>query len=538
MSDHVMIGADGWRAMVPLLLLSTGCVLLMLQIAWRRSNTASAWLTAIVLLVCLLLLPRGRPGGLQVTPMLLFDGYFTFTAILVLLSALSVVLFAQGYLQRLRSGPSDEFYLLLLVATLGGVVMLASDHFVSFFLGLETLSVALLGLIAYPRHRPLATEAAMKYLVLAGSSSAFLLFGIALLYALSGSLGFAPAAGAAGLPHQALYRLAGLALVITGIGFKLSVVPFHMWAPDVYEGAPAPAAAFVAVVSKLSVFTVLVRYFLAQPGNDSHATHMAVALFALLSMLVGNVLALAQDNLKRLLAYSSIAHLGYLLVAFLAAGRFGLQASSYYLAAYAVTTLGAFGALTLLSDAAEGADEGALAAWRGLFWRRPALAAALSLMLLSLAGIPPTMGFIAKAYVLVAGVDRLLSLEVAALVIGSVIGLYYYLRVIVVLLTPAEAAEAAEAEAEAPAAPPPAVARPLSGALALALLCAALVGLGAWPQALLPAVGTALPAASAVRDVPHAGLSPDRFAPARLAPARLAQARAPAPAGPQAGIRP
>jgi len=492
------IGTDGLRLLTPLLVLSAGCVLVMLQIAWRRSNTLSAWLAGLVLLASLLLLPYGTSGPRQVTPMLLFDSYFVFTAILVLLSSLAVAVFAHAYLSRLGSGPSDEFYLLLLIATLGAVVMLASDHFISFFLGLETLSVALLGLIGYPRHRPLAAEAAMKYLVLAGSSSAFLLFGIALLYAVSGTLAFAASSVMpSALPHPGLYRLVALALIVTGIGFKLSVVPFHMWAPDVYEGAPAPVGAFIAVVSKLSVFTVLVRYFLAEPGNASHATNVAVALFAVLSMLVGNVLALTQDNLKRLLAYSSIAHLGYLLVAFLAAGRFGLQASSYYLAAYAVTTVGAFGAISLLSSGGEVADEGALAEWRGLFWRRPALASALSLMLLSLAGIPPTMGFIAKAFILVAGVDRLLVLPVTALVLGSIIGLYYYLRVIVVLLSPLPSgAGSAEQEEERPQR----LARlPLGGVLALGGLCVLLVGLGAWPQALLPTLVGAAPRATQAR---------------------------------------
>ena len=479
---------DGFLALLPLLVLSAGTVVVMTGIAIRRSNFLATLTTGAVFVVALLaLLPVVNVLPVRVAPLFLVDGYFVFAAALVLFSALVVLFLSYGYVAAVRTSPADEFYLLLLVATLGAVAMLASDHFVTFFLGLETLSVALLGLIAYSRHRPDATEAAMKYLVLAGTSSAFLLFGIALLYADQGTLSFsltAAAAKAGDAQGIGIYRMAASALILTGIGYKLSIVPFHMWAPDVYDGAPAPVGAFIAVVSKLSVFTVLMRYFVAGPGRADHAAFQAVALFAILSMLLGNLLALGQDNLKRLLAYSSIAHLGYLLVAFLAPATFGIEASSYYLAAYAVTTLGAFGVIGLLSDPAAGADLADLESYRGLFWRRPWLAGILTLMLVSLAGIPPTMGFIAKAYVMTAGVGSELTWPLAALVIGSIIGLFYYLRVVVVMAQPMTA--------KVPVAFPRVR---MSGAITVGVLAILVVLLGLQPASLIAPIRHADPRA-------------------------------------------
>lgn len=479
-------------ALSPMLVLSAGCVAVMLSIAIRRSNLQTASITALSMVLSLAaLIPALTRPAMHVPPLFLLDGYFIFACALVLLSALAVLLLSVGYIGALQGGVVDEYYLLLLIATLGAVVMLASDHFVTFFLGLETLSVALLGLIAYPRHRLDATEAAIKYLVLAGTSSAFLLFGIALVYAVDGSLSFTPASailGVAPIAHASLYRLAALAFILTGIGYKLSLVPFHMWAPDVYEGAPAPSTAFVAVVSKVSVFTVLVRYFISNPGNNDHTAMTAIALFAVLSMIVGNLLALGQANLKRLLAYSSIAHLGYLLVAFLSPRGFGIEASSFYLVAYAVTTLGAFGVVTVMSNPRDTQDAGNLESYRGLFWRRPWLAGILTMMLMSLAGIPPTMGFIAKTYVMVAGVGASLTIPLAALVVGSIIGLYYYLRVVVLMVMPVP-----EHAARLPSLPSVSGGGGIASSLTLAALAVILILLGIFPATLIPAIRASAP---------------------------------------------
>lgn len=462
------------RAASPFLVLSAAIVAVMLLIAVRRDHRMIATATVIGLLASLAAIALAAPAApVAVTPMFLVDGYTLFFLALVLLASLAVVLLSHAYLEATHDGPYDEYYLLLLLATLGAAALLASVHFASFFLGLETLSIALIGLIAYPRGRPAAVEAGIKYLLLAGVSSAFLLFGIALIYLNFGTMSFVALGRLWSAAHGPtdIYAYAGFAMLLTGIGFKLSLVPFHMWAPDIYEGAPAPVTAYVAVVSKIGVFALLLRYFVLMDGYHDPSLLWVIALVAILSMLAGNLLALLQDNVKRILAYSSIAHLGYVLVALLAGSALGIEAVAYYLAAYAVTTIGAFGVVALLSEHGESHDTDRLEAYRGLMWSRPWLAAAFTAFLLSLAGIPPTMGFIAKVYVMTSGVGTLLVWPLAALVVGSVIGLYYYLRIIVVLFSPA------------PGAVPVAATGALSrlGGATLLVLAVLLIWLGVYP---------------------------------------------------------
>ena len=229
--------------------------------------------------------------------------------------------------------------------------------------------------------------------------------------------------------------LAGLVMIISGLGFKLAVVPFHLWTPDVYEGAPAPVTAFIATVSKGAVFALVLRYFTRIDIHAHTALFLIITLIAVASMFAGNLLALLQTNVKRILAYSSISHLGYLLVTVLASGPTAVTAAAFYLAAYFITTLGAFGVVAVLSRPERDADR--LEDYRGLVWRRPWLAGVFTAMLFSLAGIPLTAGFVGKFYVVAAGVGSALWLAVVALAINSVIGLFYYLRIVVALFTPA-----------------------------------------------------------------------------------------------------
>src|SRR5205823_6514881 len=218
------------------------------------------------------------------------------------------------------------------------------------------------------------------------------------------------------------------------LGFKLAVVPFHMWTPDVYEGAPAPVTAFVATVSKGAVVALLLRYLVQTGASTYRPVLLALSLIAVASMLVGNVLALLQHNVKRLLAYSSIAQLGYLLVALVAGGPRAAEAVTYYMVAYMVTTLCAFGSVTVLSGTTADADT--LEVYRGLFWRRPGVAVVLAAALLSLAGMPLTAGFVGKFYVLAAGVESALWLLVVLVVCNSALGLFYYLRLVVTMCAP------------------------------------------------------------------------------------------------------
>ena len=463
-------------ALLPLIVLGSAITIVMLAIALYRNHRLTALLSVLGLILCLIAIwPATAVAPRHVTPLFVIDRYALFYMGLIFAAGIAVLLLSYGYLAARRERP-EEFYLLVLVATLGAAALVASDHFASFFLGLETLSISLLGLIAYPRDQEKPLEAGVKYLILAGLSSAFLLFGMALVYARLGSMEFARIAALRSVNDVPpdLYWLTGLALIFTGIGFKLSLVPFHMWAPDVYEGAPAPVAAFVAVVSKGAMFALLLRYFVTASADSFGPVPMAIEIVAVASILVGNLLALLQNNLKRILAYSSIAHLGYLLVAFLAGGALRIEAVTYYLVAYAVMTIGAFGIITVLSASNAAAEVEDLDAYRGLIWRRPWLGGVFAAMLLSLAGIPLTMGFIGKFYAIAGGVSAAMWPAVIALIVGSVIGLFYYLRVIVAICTPAPEGATAYAGTV-----------PMVGGATLVALTLMLLGLGVYPTPLV-----------------------------------------------------
>ncbi|HEX7940654.1 MAG TPA: proton-conducting transporter membrane subunit, partial [Gemmatimonadaceae bacterium] len=303
----------------PLVIVAATVVVVTIAVSVRRSHRVTAILTLAGLAVAFVVLSaawRTRGSPPVAAALLVMDAYARLYAGLVLAATAAVALLSYGYLDEWRE-QREEYYLLLLLASLGALILVAAAHFVSFFLGLELLSVSLYGLIAYPRRRADAIEAGLKYLVLAATSAAFLLFGIALIYADAGTLAFAQMPLAAIRTPAGAATAAGIALIIVGFGFKLALVPFHLWTPDVYQGAPAPITAFVATVSKGAMFALLFRFFSLIDVPAHRALWIAFALLAAASMIVGNLLALMQDNVKRLLAYSSIAHLGYLLVAFL-----------------------------------------------------------------------------------------------------------------------------------------------------------------------------------------------------------------------------
>jgi NADH-quinone oxidoreductase subunit N len=466
-------------ALLPFLLIAGTSVFVMLAIvAWRRH-----WLSLCMTLVgtaaafgSLWLVAPLVPS--KVTSLLILDQYALFYIGLIIAATFAIAILCYGYLQR-HSETREELYVLLLVATLGSMVLVASSHFVSFFLGLEILSVALYALSAYLHTRRRSLEAGIKYLILAGSSSAFLLFGMALIYAQLGTMElFRLAALLVGAQNSRLV-LAGLTFIVTGIGFKLGVVPFHLWAPDVYEGAPAPVAAFIATVSKGAIFALLLRYFYTAGAQHFRPVFVLFATIAIASMLVGNLAALLQNNVKRILAYSSIAHMGYLLVAFEASSATASAAVAFYLVAYFITTIGAFGVITVLS--AEERDADTLEDYAGLFWRRPMLASIFTLMLLSLAGIPVTAGFLAKFYVVTAGASAGIWALILILVITSVIGLFYYLRVVVTMYVRARG-EALHSEPQT-----------IGGSYVLVALAILLVWLGVYPVPLLNVIKTVLP---------------------------------------------
>ena len=466
-------------AIAPLIVTAATAVVVMLAIAIHRAHAIAAGLCCAGLAAAMLSIgPAWSASPRQVTTLLIVDHYGLFYIAVLLAGSFVVAIFAYGY--QKRATHPEELYLLLLLAALGSAVLVVSSHFISLFLGLEILSVALYALIAYPRLRQEPVEAGIKYLVLGSASAGFLLFGMALVYAQLGTMTLARLASALApgtLTTDPLVAL-GVALMLTGAGFKLGVVPFHMWAPDVYEGAPAPVGAFIATVSKASMVALLFRYFAGISVSNYRSLLVALSVIAIASMLAGNLLALLQTNLKRILAYSSISHLGYVLVAIQAPGRAAAEAAAYYLAAYVITLLLAFGVIAVLSK--DGKEIDRLEDYRGLFWRNPLPAAALTAAMLSLAGIPLTAGFIGKFYIVAAGVEAALWPLVIILVISSVIGLFYYLRVVVAIYgdpPPGDSTRFSQ-----PANSPPA------GRLALSALMLALIVFGVYPGPLMNAL--------------------------------------------------
>ncbi|MCQ4266365.1 NADH-quinone oxidoreductase subunit NuoN [Pseudomonas stutzeri] len=426
-------------ALLPLLVVSATAVVVMLAIAWRRNHGLTYMLTAVGLVLALLsIAPALQVAPLEVTQLLRLDRFAYFHMALLLLATLACVTLAHAYLGEKPGGQGfpgnrEELYLLMVLSALGGQVLVASQHLAGLFIGLELLSVPVYGLVAYAFFNKRSLEAGIKYMVLSAAGSAFLLFGMALLYAESGSLSFAGIGASLAAQQSSVLVQAGIGMMLVGLGFKLSLVPFHLWTPDVYEGAPAPVSAFLATASKLAVFAVLLRLYQLSPATSGGWLNDGLTLIAIASILIGNLLALNQSNLKRLLGYSSIAHFGYLLVALIASEGLAVEAVGVYLATYVLTSLGAFGVITLMSSPFQGRDADALYEYRGLFWRRPYLTAVLTVMMLSLAGIPMTAGFIGKFYVIAAGVQSQQWWLLGSLIIGSAIGLYYYLRVMVTL---------------------------------------------------------------------------------------------------------
>jgi NADH-quinone oxidoreductase subunit N len=461
---------------IPLFILTSAAILIMFSISIKRNHKIIYVITAISLLADFLYLQINYSTvEWVIEPLFVFDGFGTFNMGLIFLTSLAVTMISFAYFEQ-REERKEEYYILLILGTLGAAVMCISKHFVSLFLGLEILSVSLYSMIAYLRKREKSDEAGIKYLIMAAFSSAFILFGMALVYAATGTMEFnliAKFLSSSG--EMPLILSTGFGLIVVGAGFKLSLVPFHMWAADVYEGAPAPVTAFIATVSKGGMMTLLVRFFTIINGYQYHSMMIIFTVIAIASMFVGNFLAIRQRNVKRILAYSSIAHMGYVLVAFLAGGKLAVEAVSFYLVAYFITTVGAFGVLATLSD--KDRDAELMEDYQGLLWRRPWTAAILCAMLLSLSGIPLTAGFVGKFYLIAAGVNSHLWLLVTMLALNSAIGLYYYIRIIAAMF------ERHEGEEEPADQLHPSV-YIISG-VTMGLLVALLLWVGIYPQAIM-----------------------------------------------------
>lgn len=364
--------------------------------------------------------------------MFISDGYTVFFKIVFLMITFLTVLVSIGYIHR-EMIEFGEYYALILFATLGMMLMAAGSHLITIFLGLETMSVSIYILAGMMREDKRSVEAALKYFLLGAFATGFLLYGIALVYGATGSLYLKDIASY--IASKNLLRtpmlLMSLVFLTIGFGFKIASVPFHMWTPDVYEGAPTSITAFMATGVKAAAFAALVRvFFSALPAFRPDWTWIMWAI-CVATMTVGNIAAISQTNIKRMLAYSSIAHAGYILIAFVAGNEVGISGILFYLMAYAFMNIGAFTVVILLGK--KGEENTQISDYAGIGFKYPLLAASMTIFLLSMAGIPPLGGFMAKFYVFSAAVKSKFYWLAILGVLNSAVSVYYYLRVTVLM---------------------------------------------------------------------------------------------------------
>lgn len=431
-ANFLPTGTD-YALFLPELILTLAGVLIMFMEALRPEGKKSG-AGAIAILALVLALPAAlmAQDGPAFQGMLVIDGMATFFRTLVIVVGLLVVFSSTDYLRR-EGQESGEYYALVLFSIVGQCVMVSANELVMIFIGLEISSIASYILAGYLRDDARNNEAALKYFLLGSFATAFLLYGVAWMYGATGSTNLTEIrrsliSGTA--PPEALIGVAA-ALIFVGLAFKISAAPFQGWAPNVYQGAPAPVSAFLTVGPKAAAFAVLLRIFMGSLEPISTRWLPAVWVCALATMVVGNFAAIMQSNIKRLLAYSSIAHAGYVLVAVAANSGTGSAAVMFYLAAYAFTNVGAFAVVTYFSR--KGERYVSIDDFAGLAQRQPGIAAMLTIFLLSLIGVPLTGGFFGKFYIFKAALDsQLIWLTVLGL-LNSAVAAYYYLRILVVM---------------------------------------------------------------------------------------------------------
>jgi NADH-quinone oxidoreductase subunit N len=436
-----------WGAVGPTLLVAAGAMLvLMLEVflAPRQSvvgrpltrswlGSALALFTSVVLGLAVLASWQSFLAGSSVVfnpanPLVRLDRFANFVIALICFASLLSCLLSVGYLSELRI-QHGEYYALILIAVAGMMLLVSAVDMVMLFLGLEIMSIPIYVLAGFDRRRLRSNESSLKYFLVGSFASALLLYGMALLYGATGHTDFEGIR--AGWDGDAL-GLVGLGLVLVGFAFKISSVPFHQWTPDVYEGAPTTVTAWMSVTVKLAAFAALLRVLVGSfPGDSETGLGPLLWVLAAATMVVGNVMAVIQDNLKRLLAYSSIAHAGYLLIGLVTATPDAYAAMLFYLLAYVFTNLGAFGVMIALAN--KGQDTDRVDQFAGLASRRPGLAALMTLFMLSLAGIPGTVGFMAKFHLFLAAVRGGEVVLTVVAVLTSVVSVFYYLRLPVVM---------------------------------------------------------------------------------------------------------
>ncbi|MCW5861161.1 MAG: NADH-quinone oxidoreductase subunit N [Caldilineales bacterium] len=431
----------------------TALVILIAEIGTRaalgkgRTNHLAALLALVGLLAAggATLVTLGQPAA-DFGGMVRADDLSRYLNLIVIAAGILGILLAWEYLGRVSTMQS-EYYALLLIAITGMMFLAKSVELITLFVSLELLSVSLYVLTGFDRKQLASSEASFKYFLLGAFASGFVLYGAALFYADTGSTKLADIAA---LGTGGFFLVAGLALLLVGFGFKLALVPFHMWTPDAYQGAPTPVTAFMSVATKAAAFVALFRVLQSAITVPYELWAPALAVLSLLTMTVGNLAALRQTSLKRMLAFSSIAHAGYMLMGLVAGTADGLQALLFYLVVYAFMNMGAFAIASMLEPGApNGVQDASIASANGLYRRRPLAAAAMAIFMLSLAGIPPLAGFFGKLYLFNAAVQSGWVWLAVAGVINSAISAYYYLRVTVAMFMAEPAPDAAAADAPA-----------------------------------------------------------------------------------------
>lgn len=439
---NVVIPAINWTAIGPELILSiTAMALLVINVLLKGSGKSIIPYLSLGGLAAALVYTIdlwGSPAGTAFNRMVAVDNYAFFFKIVFLITAAMTVLMSIRYLQR-EGFEYGEYYILILFAAVGMMLMASAADLIIVFLGLETFSLALYVLAGFFRTQPKSNESSLKYFLLGAFSTGFLLYGIALIYGATGTTnlkGIYEFARKISLLADPLL-LVGMGLLIVGFGFKVASVPFHMWTPDVYEGAPTSITAFMSVGPKAAGFAAFLRVFLYALSSLQADWVWVLWVLAILTMTLGNVVAIAQKNIKRMLAYSSIAHAGYILVAMVAASELGTASILYYLLVYAFMNLGAFAVVILYGR--KGEENVLISDYSGMGSKYPLLAAAMAVFMFSLAGIPPTGGFVGKFYIFSAAIKAgYIGLAIIG-VLNSAVSVYFYLRVTVMMyMRPAE----------------------------------------------------------------------------------------------------
>jgi NADH-quinone oxidoreductase subunit N len=430
----VRVPLDATVALLPEIILCIGAMAVLLVNAWRHRTAADSRLAGWIALASLIpsalavaVLWLGGASAAGAPFMVAVDGFRFASLTLILLATGATILLSLGYLERERL-LAPEYYSLVLFAAAGMMFLAGAEDLIVLFLGLEVMSISVYVLAGFNRASIFSAEAALKYFLIGAFASAFLLYGIALLWGATGSTSLAAIGQRLAGPGLPLLARLGLALLLIGMGFKIAAVPFHMWAPDVYDGSPTPITGFMATGVKAAAFLALARVLAEGFPHVTASWQPAIAGLAIASMVLGNLVALAQRSLKRMLAYSSIAHAGYLLAALWPGTQLGLSATLIYLAAYVLTSLAAFGILAVLGR--DGERDVSLDSIAGLARQRPWLAFGLSICMLSLLGFPGTFGFVGK-WAILAGLvqQQQLALSVV-LVVTTLLSAGYYLPVV------------------------------------------------------------------------------------------------------------